>query len=44
MIDEFTPPKPKWNVDQIPDLTAQVMIVTGGNTGLFISEDFDWAH
>ncbi|TFK84293.1 NAD(P)-binding protein [Polyporus arcularius HHB13444] len=28
------PPKPKFAVDQIPDLTGQVIIVTGGNVGI----------
>ena len=28
------PPKPKWDVDQIPDLSGKVMIVTGGNAGI----------
>ncbi|KAB5591233.1 Oxidoreductase [Ceratobasidium theobromae] len=27
-------PKPSWSVDQIPDLSGQVMIVTGGNAGI----------
>ncbi|KAG8688371.1 hypothetical protein FRC11_005555 [Ceratobasidium sp. 423] len=28
------PPKPLFTVDQIPDLTGQVIIVTGGNAGI----------
>ncbi|KAG8694675.1 hypothetical protein FRC08_008323 [Ceratobasidium sp. 394] len=34
MYKENFPGKPRWSVDQIPDLTGQVMIVTGGNAGI----------
>ncbi|KAG9097256.1 hypothetical protein FRC07_010815, partial [Ceratobasidium sp. 392] len=34
MYKETFPGKPSWSVDQIPDLTGQVMIVTGGNAGI----------
>ncbi|KAB5591767.1 Oxidoreductase [Ceratobasidium theobromae] len=37
MVNVFSqafPPKPQFTVDHIPDLAGQVMIVTGGNTGV----------
>ncbi|VDB92420.1 unnamed protein product [Peniophora sp. CBMAI 1063] len=33
-FSQSLPPKPKWSVDDIPDLSGKVMIVTGGNTGV----------
>ncbi|TBU26106.1 NAD(P)-binding protein [Dichomitus squalens] len=33
VIAQLYPPKPKFSVDQIPDLTGRVTIVTGGNAG-----------
>ncbi|EJU00117.1 NADP-binding protein [Dacryopinax primogenitus] len=33
-LSELFPPKPKWTVDQIPDLSGKVAIVTVGNTGI----------
>lgn len=34
MIDQGRPPKSKFNVGDIPDLTGKVIIVTGGYTGV----------
>jgi len=33
LVNESFPPKTKFNVDDIPDLTGKVMIVTGANAG-----------
>ncbi|WWC90502.1 uncharacterized protein L201_005438 [Kwoniella dendrophila CBS 6074] len=33
-IKEILPPKPTWSVDDLPDQTGNVAIVTGGNTGI----------
>ena len=33
LINEAFPPKTKFNVDDIPDLTGKVIIVTGANAG-----------
>jgi hypothetical protein len=30
----FWIPRPTWSIDDIPDLTGKVVIVTGGNSGL----------
>ena len=34
VLDQGYPPKSQFSVDDIPDLTGKVMIVTGANTGL----------
>lgn len=34
MYNANWPPKPRWSVDNIPDLSDKVIIVTGGNSGI----------
>ncbi|KAG8696107.1 hypothetical protein FRC08_007358 [Ceratobasidium sp. 394] len=34
ILEQTFPPAPRWSVDQIPDLAGQIMIVTGGNSGI----------
>ena len=29
-----SPPKPRWGIADMPDLSGKVMIVTGGNAGI----------
>ncbi|KAF8871709.1 hypothetical protein CPB85DRAFT_1379041 [Mucidula mucida] len=33
-VDECKPPKAKFSIDEIPDLSGQVIIVTGGSSGV----------
>ncbi len=37
IIDQSIPPKAQWSTDQMPDMTGKIVIVTGANTGLFVS-------
>ncbi|KAI0671229.1 NAD-P-binding protein [Trametes maxima] len=34
MLAQAVPPKSKFGIDQIPDLTGRIVIVTGGNVGI----------
>ncbi|KAF8998888.1 NAD(P)-binding protein [Hymenopellis radicata] len=34
LVDECKPPKAKFSLDEIPDLSGQVIIVTGGSSGI----------
>jgi hypothetical protein len=34
MFSQSFPPKPHFTVDDIPDLSGKVIIVTGANTGI----------
>ena len=34
ITSQLFPPKSKFSVDDIPDLSGKVMLVTGGNSGI----------
>lgn len=34
MLSEAFPPKPHWTSEDVPDLSGQTIIVTGGNSGI----------
>ncbi|KZV75978.1 NAD-P-binding protein [Peniophora sp. CONT] len=34
LLDQWFPPRPRWSVADIPDLTGKVALVTGGNAGI----------
>lgn len=34
LLSETFPPKPTWNVKDVPDLTGQTVLVTGGSSGI----------
>ena len=34
IASQLFPPKSKFSVDDIPDLSGKVMLVTGGNSGI----------
>ena len=40
IINESFPPKSKFNVEDIPDLSGKVIIVTGANAGKYRSSPF----
>lgn len=40
IINESFPPKSKFNVEDIPDLSGKVIIVTGANTGQYAPSFF----
>jgi len=40
IISESFPPKSKFNVEDIPDLSGKVIIVTGANSGQYRSSPF----
>ncbi|QRW14046.1 short chain dehydrogenase [Ceratobasidium sp. AG-Ba] len=34
ILEQSFPPAPRWSINEIPDLTGRVMMVTGGNSGI----------
>ena len=31
---QYFPPEPEWSIDDVPDQSGKVVLITGGNTGL----------